>query len=271
MKNLQNLHTHTTFADGVDTPEEMVLAAIEKGFDSIGFSEHSYTSYSDFFSFKPSMIDDYKAEINRLKKKYDGEIDIFLGLEFDMFSTTELTGFDYLIGSVHYLKYGEIYPGFDRSADIVQGIIDEHFSGNGLAFAKEYYRFLAMLPQYGNFDIIGHMDLITKNCEIANLFDYESKEYKNAAFEAIDALSGKVPFFEVNTGAISRGYRTTPYPMISLIKELKRKNFGAIISSDCHDARYLDTGFSLARDILAECGFKERYILKKDGFCAVEL
>ena len=32
MKNLQNLHTHTTFGDGKDTPEEMVVEAINKGF-----------------------------------------------------------------------------------------------------------------------------------------------------------------------------------------------------------------------------------------------
>ena len=46
MKNKQNLHTHTLFGDGVDTPEQMVRYAIEKNFDSLGFSEHSYMFYS---------------------------------------------------------------------------------------------------------------------------------------------------------------------------------------------------------------------------------
>ena len=32
MKTLQNLHVHTTYADGKDRPEEIVLTAIEKGF-----------------------------------------------------------------------------------------------------------------------------------------------------------------------------------------------------------------------------------------------
>ena len=42
----QNLHIHTTYADGKDTPEEMVCEAIARGGDSIGFSEHSYISFS---------------------------------------------------------------------------------------------------------------------------------------------------------------------------------------------------------------------------------
>lgn len=44
----QNLHTHTVYCDGADTPEEMVISALSKGFDSIGFSGHSYMSYSDY-------------------------------------------------------------------------------------------------------------------------------------------------------------------------------------------------------------------------------
>ena len=36
-----NYHTHTVFSDGANTPEEMVLAAIDLGLESIGFSDHS--------------------------------------------------------------------------------------------------------------------------------------------------------------------------------------------------------------------------------------
>ena len=33
-----DLHMHTTFCDGKNTPEEIVLYAIDKGFSAIGFS-----------------------------------------------------------------------------------------------------------------------------------------------------------------------------------------------------------------------------------------
>ena len=271
MQHLQNLHTHTTYCDGADTPEEMIRFALEKGFESLGFSGHSPMWYSPYKLITPEKTEAYKREITALKEKYESTFPLYLGLEVDMYSGVDMTGYDYLIGAVHYLKCGEDYVGFDRPLDVVQAVIDTYFGGNGLAFAKAYYEAMAQLPQYGNFDIIAHFDLVAKNIEAAPLFDESSVEYLRYATDAMDALRGKIPFFEVNTGAMSRGYRTTPYPSVALIKEFKKRGFGAIISSDCHDGRHLDLGFEDSRNLLAECGFAERYILTENGFKAVAL
>ena len=88
---------------------------------------------------------------------------------------------------------------------------------------------------------------------------------------AADELLKTDAIFEVNTGAISRGYRTSPYPTIDLIKEFRSRGFGAVISSDCHDGRYLDCGFEDARELLKAGGFTERYILTDNGFKAVAI
>lgn len=273
MKNLQNLHMHSTFCDGRDTPEETVKAALARGFDAIGFSSHSYMYYTPTFAVPMKAPGDraYRAEIRRLQKAYEGRIDVFCGLEFDMYSICDLTDYDYLIGSVHYLKIGDEIVGFDRSAEVVQGIITNHFGGDGMAYALAYYRTLAELPQYGNFDIIGHFDIITKHADQVTFFDETAPVYRHAAIEAAEALAGKIPLFEVNTGAMSRYGRGVPYPPLFLMKELRRLGFGAIISSDCHDNRYLDFGYETARELLAAAGFRERYILTKNGFKSVEL
>lgn len=268
---LQNLHTHTTYCDGKNTPEEMILAAYEKGFQSIGFSGHSYTYYAPEPSMSPDGTERYKEEIAFLKKKYADKMDIFCGLEFDMYSGTDLSGYDYLIGSVHYLTIRDEIIGFDRSADVVRSIIEHYFGGDGMTYAKAYYKTLAQLPEYGNFDIIGHFDLITKHKEKEQFFDTDSKEYRMAALEAAEALAGKIPYFEVNTGAIARGYRSSPYPDPFLIKEMKRLGFGVILSSDCHNSAYLDCGFQMMQELLRDCGYKEHYILTKDGFVPVRL
>ena len=42
---IANYHTHTTFCDGQNTAEEVVLSAIDKGFSSIGFSGHGTTPF----------------------------------------------------------------------------------------------------------------------------------------------------------------------------------------------------------------------------------
>ncbi|MBQ5866103.1 MAG: PHP domain-containing protein, partial [Oscillospiraceae bacterium] len=62
----QCLHTHSVLCDGKDTLEEMVQAAIEKGFDSIGFSGHSFMDIYAEFSMSEEDVKVYKAEIARL-------------------------------------------------------------------------------------------------------------------------------------------------------------------------------------------------------------
>ena len=147
MKYLQNLHTHSTYCDGKDTPEEMILSAIDKGHFSIGFSGHSYMHFSKGASMSPEGTENYKKEIRTLAEKYKDKIDVFCGLEVEIYSEVDLSGFDYLIGSVHYFKFGDLHVGFDRSQDAVRDVIDTHFGGDGMAYAKEYYKTLSRLPE----------------------------------------------------------------------------------------------------------------------------
>lgn len=267
----QNLHTHSTFDDGKNTPEETIKMALEKGFDSIGFSGHAYMYYSEKYSMSKLGTIEFKNEILRLKEKYNNIIDIYLGLEFDMFSDTPHDGYDYMLGSCHYIKIGDEFVGVDRPKDHYEKIIKEYFGSNGMGLVKEYYKQIAEYPKYAKIDILSHYDLITRNIEQANFFDYTSKEYMNYAIEALETLRKDIPFFEVNTGVIVKGYKSTPYPLLPIIKEMKRLDFGAIITSDCHDANYLDAYFDDARELLKSAGFNEKYILTKNGFTAVEL
>ena len=268
----QCLHTHSILCDGKDTLEEMVLAAIEKGFDSIGFSGHSFMDIYAEFSMSEEDVKVYKAEIARLQQVYGDRIKIFCGLEKDNYTTLSTEGYDYLIGSVHVMEHPEGLLFIDWTAERTRENIEKVFGGDGIAYAKHYFKALADLPNHGSFDILGHFDLLTKfNEKEPDLFDTTDPAYRAAATEAAEALAGKVKYFEVNTGAISRGYRTTPYPDPYIIKEMKRLGFGAIISSDCHDRNFLDCGYEDAKRLLKEAGFTEHYVLKEEGFVAIPL
>ena len=268
----QCLHTHSILCDGKDTLEEMVLAAIEKGFDSIGFSGHSFMDIYAEFSMSEEDVKVYKAEIARLQQVYGDRIKIFCGLEKDNYTTLSTEGYDYLIGSVHVMEHPEGLLFIDWTAERTRENIEKVFGGDGIAYAKHYFKALADLPNHGSFDILGHFDLLTKfNEKEPDLFDTTDPAYRAAATEAAEALAGKVKYFEVNTGAISRGYRTTPYPDPYIIKEMKRLGFGAIISSDCHDRNFLDCGYEDAKRLLREAGFTEHYVLKDEGFVAIPL
>ena len=268
----QSLHTHSVFCDGKNTLEEMGVAASEKGFDSIGFSTHSYVEEIGQFSMQEKDTEAYKAEITRLQKCYGDRIRIFCGMEKDNYTTVSTDGYDYLLGSVHIIRLNGDVLFIDWSADRVRDQIDKHFGGDSIAYAKAYFEAVRELPEYGHFDILAHYDLLTKFSEQEpDLIDTDNPLYREAAISTLEALAGKVKFFEVNTGAISRGYRTTPYPAPFLLKEMKRLGFGAIISSDCHDCNFLDCAYDEAEKLLKEAGFTEHYVLKDEGFVAIPL
>ncbi len=263
----QNLHTHGILCDGKNEYEDTVKRAIALGFDSIGFSGHCYTQYPCASAMTKEGTERYKQEIRRLKEVYKDRIQIFCGIEFDMYSEEDLQEFDYVIGAVHYLKIGQEYVGFDRDAKTVEQVIQTYFGGDGMRYAKAYYETLSQLPQYAEkCDIVGHVDLITKHMETHPFFDTSSKEYQNLVFGAIDVLADSVGVFEVNTGAIARGYRTTPYPEPFILKELKKRGCGIVLSSDCHDNRFLNCYFEQALQLVKDCGFKEVLKLTEKGF-----
>lgn len=262
----QNLHTHTTFCDGKDTVEEMVLEAIKKGFKSIGFSSHSGMSFSPYPSLRDENVPAYKKAVAEMKEKYRDRIDIYCGLEFDAESETDLSGFDYVLGAVHYLNLDGRRVGFDRDAATVKNIIDQEFGGVGLKYAQAYYERLAQLPTLGKFDVVAHFDLITKHSETHNFFDTDSKEYQSAAIDCLRELKKEIPVFELNTGAMARGYRKMPYLPPFVMKELKALGAKLVLSSDCHQKEFLDYAFIEALEYMRAYGFTEVYYFDGKGF-----
>lgn len=74
-----NYHTHTTFCDGRDTPEQIVQEAIRLSCPTIGFSGHSVAPY-DYAGMTPEHEAQYRAEVHRLQAAYAGQIQILCGL-----------------------------------------------------------------------------------------------------------------------------------------------------------------------------------------------
>lgn len=61
--------------------------------------------------------------------------------------------------------------------------------------------------------------------------------------------------FEINTGAISRGYRRTPYPHRALLTYLHDHGGRVTLSTDSHRADTVDFGLDLAADLARQTGF----------------
>lgn len=253
---LQDLHTHTTYCDGKNTPEEMVQAAIKKGLSRIGFSGHCYTFFDESYCMSKANVENYRAEIAALKEKYKGQIDILCGVEQDYYCTERTAGFDYAIGSVHYVKAGDAYLPVDCSKEELLDGVNKYFGGDIYAFAEEYFRTVGDILAKTGTDIIGHFDLISKFNEDGHLFNENHPRYIKAYTDAIDRLLPYGKPFEVNTGAIARGYRTHPYPSRAQLAYIAKKGGSVILSGDTHAAENLCYEHEKWQKVCEEIGIK---------------
>ena len=260
--SLSSYHTHSTYSDGKNTLEEMVLSAIEKGCREIGFSDHAPMQFRCDWSARAEKIENYKKEVTALKEKYKGKIDIFLGIEQDYYSTPA-SGYDYIIGSVHFVyKDGEYIP-VDISADEVKAYIDRLYDGDVYGYCEDYFKLVKDIYSVTKCQIIGHFDLVTKFNERMPLIDINHPRYIKAVDNALESLLKTNAIFEVNTGAISRGYRTTPYPDERTMEIIAKSGKPFVITSDTHNKDTVTFNFEEQEKALSKKGYKYIKSLKE--------
>ena len=172
MGNLTNYHSHSLYCDGRAGMEDFVRFALSEGFTSYGFSSHAPLPFSTAWTMEWDIMDDYLSEFHRLKEKYAGRIELYIGLEIDYLneaSNPSIARFrelplDYRIGSVHllYNDKGEVVD-VDVSADTFKTIVDGHFCSDLEHVVRLYYGRLTRMLELGGFDIVGHADKMHYN------------------------------------------------------------------------------------------------------------
>lgn len=263
-----NCHTHTNYCDGKNTAEEMIEAAIDRGFVSLGFSGHSPMYYSADWTMTQDNLWDYMHEIKALKEKYKDKIDILCGIELDAdFAYTNPRDFDYVIGSVHQIDGRDKIYSVDLSPEELTECVNKVFDGDWLEMSKAYFKSVADFALTWDFDVVGHFDLITKFNGKTPLFDENNEEYKKAAIEALDKILDAKPdiLFEVNTGAMYRKGNAKPYPAEFMMKHINKRGGLVTITSDSHCCESIDFAFDQMIDYCKKCGFSEAYYLTSDG------
>lgn len=263
IKVLGNFHTHTNFCDGKNSAEEIVLTAIDKGFASIGFSGHGYTSFDLSCCIKD--MDGYKNEIKILKEKYKDKIQVYLGVEEDAFEFTNRNEFDYIIGSLHYIKINDKYYSTDASYDCFKECL-KVFNYDVLKLAESYYSAFCQYILKRKPDIVGHFDVITKYDEKDEMLFLNNEEYLKISEKYLNQAIKSEAIFEVNTGAMARGHRSNPYPNENLLYILKKNNAKIILSSDSHSADSIDFKFKEIKKYLKDMGFLYTYVLHDGVF-----
>ncbi len=266
-----DFHMHTSLCDGKNTPEEMVKAAIEKGMKVIGFSGHMDPSCGVAMD-----IANYVREINDLKERHAGRIDILLGGEVDcLFDIEKLPELEYRIGSTHSLRTSDGREfSVDDTPEVLKSFCEECYDGDYYKLSRAFYDTEAEILERVRPDFIGHFDLVTRFNDELHFIDEEDPRYLKPALEVMELIVNADVPFEINCGAVSRGRKADFYPNSHLLKALHEMGGRILVTSDAHEMGKIGASFKEAAKKARECGFETSLVFHHDPsgrVCAVEI
>ena len=238
-------HMHTILSDGNNTHEEMVLAAIGKEFDEIGFSDHFNIKQPCSWAVGPDAIAKLEDNIKEMRKKYGDRINILFGVEADYFEdrqedirkSLQQFDFDYVIGSIHFLNDWNYDSEKSGYAEFSNDFLYEWYFGELQKAAKS-----------GLFDIMGHPDLIKK-------FEIWPETSQHKLFEQTARVFAESRVvFEINTSGKDRPCGEF-FPGNELLQEFHKAGVPVTLGSDSHMKEQIGRYFDEARTILKEIGY----------------
>ena len=233
---LANYHTHTSRCfHAVGSDADYVEAALDAGYQVLGFSDHSPWPFSSGFRshirMHPDQLSDYIASVCHLREVYEGRITLHLGLEAEYFPryrdwllSMRDQGIEYYVLGQHYADSEEDtpYTGLECKED--DGVL-------------RYAESTVAAIRTGLFAYLAHPDLFMRH--------RTDEQFNQACEEASDmicqaCLEMHLPIEYNPAGLIgqmngkSRGYPSTPF------WEYARKYHNPVILGvDAHDPAHL--------------------------------
>lgn len=250
-----DVHTHHERCGHADGKiEAYIQSAIKHKLQAIGISDHTpYFGHEDdqpfpHIAMAKTEFPNYVNEILTLKKKYEGQIDVLLGIESDYFSKYanlyreqfDKYPFDYIIGSVHHVNDVSIFNK-NRWKTLDQ---------KGLIATKEaYYELIAQSAKSGLFQILGHIDAM--KAYYPEFSDIPANHAVDAALKTIGECKVAI---EVNTSGKTKmvgGW----YPSADILE--RAHHFGVQISfgSDAHTPTRVSEDFADVAALLKKIGY----------------
>ena len=250
-------HVHSNHSgDSNETMENHIIKAIELGFENICFTEHNDIDYIGKTGESDPIFDlntdSYLYELLKLRSKYKDKINVLFGVEIGiqphlrrpLAVYAKSFDFDFIIGSIHMLDRKDPYY-----RDLYPDMSDEEIYR---AYFKEAYEDLKV---FNNFDVFGHLDYIVRYGKTKDQ-DYSYDKYKDLIDPLLEKLLEMEKGLEINTNGLRNGLKY-PNPCTDILKKYHSLGGEIItIGSDAHEAKYLGYEFSVAEEILKECGFK---------------
>ncbi len=258
-----DLHTHHLrcgHADG--NIEDYIKAGIDAGLQAIGISDHSPYFYHEEDQPSPGIamarsdFANYVDEVLRLKAKYEGRIEVLLGMESDFFpeyaddyrKAYEGIPFDYLIGSVHQVGGVSIFNR-NRWKNIHESKHPDE--------KRSYYDLIAQSARSGMFDILGHIDAMKGY--------YPAFSDIPAHAEIDDCLRTIADCgvaIEINTSGSTKDVGGW-YPSDDILERALHFGVSVTFGSDAHVPSRVGDEWELVAKRLKEIGFKQWVFYRK--------
>jgi histidinol-phosphatase (PHP family) len=248
---------------------DYIEAAMEKGLNIIGISDHTpyFSSEEDqpfpHITMAKSQFPDYINEVLKLKKLYEGKIEVLLGIEADFFPEEvenyrpyfERYPFDYIIGSVHHVEGVSIFKK-DRWDDLS--------SQEKIRTKETYYSLIEQSARSGMYQILGHIDAMKG-------FYPEFSSIQTAAVEHTLKVIGECDIaIEINTSGKTK-YVGGWYPSDEILELARHHGVKVTFGSDAHDPERVGDEFDLVQAQLKKIGFKEWVYFKDRKRIAIPL
>ena len=261
--NKTNYHSHCTYCDGKAPMEEFVRRAVEEGFTSYGISSHSPLPFEASWVLQAGEVDNYLRDIEELKRKYGGQIELYAGMETDYVDDGfnpasdyfQKMPLDYRIGSVHFIAApdGEFID-TDTIPQVFRQNLHKHFGGDLRRLVRQFFDASMRMVELGGFDFIGHADKVSINADYCENGTSKSDWYTKMVNEYFDLIAEKGTMVEINTKRYaSKGYF---FPNGHHFKTLQRMKVPVLVNSDAHAPELINDNRANAIALLRQAGFK---------------
>lgn len=255
MKPISDYHMHTPLCGHAQgEPSEYVEHAIKEGLQEMGFSDHAPFVHcvDPTVTMALSQLPVYYKMIEGVQEKYKDRIKIKMGIEADFIpgyeeKTQRIINdytYDYVIGSVHFIKDW----GFDNPDEREKW--DQH---NVNQVYKDYYDLLRQSALSGMFDIMAHVDLVKKFGHRATI------DLSDEIRETAKVFKETGMTIEINSSGLRKQVKEM-YPSLECLKIYNEEGVMLTFGSDAHLPTDVARDFGLSMKLAKEAGFKE-YIL----------
>lgn len=278
MKYLSSFHGgHSTYGDGRATVRDMAHAAAERGLFAFGFTEHFDRPPSDRYLPRQELgpladrgewIASYVRDVRALQDEFVAAPSIRLGVEVDYIRGAELwtqnaiskCPFEYIVGSVHFVRYEDQ----DICIDYSREYTDEALlrAGSAEHLQLHYYDHILELLDWDLIQIVGHLDVVKKYLSPDEASP--TSRIQTRVVDVLDVMRGKGVALDVNPVGLRRPCKDI-FPAHWILEEAARIGVPVTLGDDSHSVDQVGRDLEPALRSIIAAGYRSLCVIDPDG------